>query len=299
MNIKFEVWQKNGELSFNFADIKASIENKVKEYEGAVFTEESKTAAKGEIASLRRLKKDVDDSRKEVKKLWMKPYLEFEDQVKQILDLVDKPICLIDGQVKAFEEKRITEKKAAIQATYNEVIGDMAEYLTLDKIYNPKWENATVKMSAIKKELIERIAAAYKDVQTISMMVSEAKGKALDIYKTTLDLSKAIGYINQYEAQKAEIMKKENERREQEEERNRQALRERIRAEERQRIVEEQKIRDDTVQEIKAVCVESAAPLMCDQSITAVYTVVGTPEELQELETALNTLGLYFERKNI
>jgi len=292
MNIKFEVQQKNGEISFNFTDIKEKIENKVKEYEGAIFTEESKATAKGEIASLRRLKKDIDDSRKEVKKRWMAPYLDFEERVKQLLGIVDKPICLIDGQVQAFEQKRISEKRDSIRSAYADLIGDMREFLPLEKIYNTKWENATVKMPAIKKEITERIAATYKEVQTIKMMESESTGKALEIYKSTLDLSEAVGYINRYESQKAEILRCDNESERREE-------RERIRAEERERIESEKKIREETIQEIKTVDMESAAPLVCDQSVTVIYTVVGTPEELRELETALTSLGLYYERKSV
>ena len=51
--------------------------------------------------------------------------------------------------------------------------------------------------------------------------------------------------------------------------------------------------------EIRSVDEESAAPLTAPDSHTAVYTVVGTDSELQELEMAMISLGLYYERKDV
>ena len=131
----------------------------------------------------------------------------------------------------------------------------------------------------------------------------------------SLSLPDALAYINRYETQKAETLRKEEERRRQEEERRHQAGIERIRAEERRRVAEEERIRREAVKEeeerirkeaekavkdeIRSVDEESAAPLTAPDSHTAVYTVVGTDSELQELEMAMISLGLYYERKDV
>lgn len=52
----------------NFDALEEQLDKKLDEYRGAVFTEDTKTIAKAEIASLRRLKKDIEDGRnKDVK----------------------------------------------------------------------------------------------------------------------------------------------------------------------------------------------------------------------------------------
>ena len=50
----------------------------------AIFTEDSKDIAKVEIASLRKLKKDIEDARKSAKKEWNKPFDLFEANMKPV-----------------------------------------------------------------------------------------------------------------------------------------------------------------------------------------------------------------------
>ena len=298
--LKFEVAQTNGIIKVNFEELEKGLKEKLSEYEGAVFTEESKTTAKGELANLRKLRKEIEDSRKQVKAEWMKPYDAFKLRVDGLLEIVDKPVNLIDRQLKEMEAVRVAKRKADIQALYDSVIGEMLEYLPLEKIYDPKWENASVKLPAVKKAIIEVIGKAYEEVTTIKNMDSEAVTKALKMYKRDLSLANAVKYINNYESQRLEFLRRE-------EEKKRDLEIERIRREERERVAQEQQIREEarreTVEEFKSVDAESAeiytgyyAP--ADKPKTVIYTIIGTEAELVELETALNSLGLYFERKD-
>ena len=198
----------------------------------------------------------------------------------------------------------MAKRKADIQALYDSVIGEMLEYLPLEKIYDSKWENASIKLPAVKKAMIEAIGKVYEAVTTIKNMDSEAITKALEMYKRDLNLANAVKYINNYESQRLEILRRE-------EEKKRDLEIERIRREERERVTQEQQIREDarreTVEQLKSVDEERAAayaPIYAPfsgpvKSKRVLYTVVGTEEELEELETALNSLGLYFERKDV
>lgn len=302
--LKFEVQQTNGIIKVNFEELERQLSEKMQEFEGAIFTKDSKQIAKGELANLRKLRKDIEDSRKLVKTEWLKPYDEFKLRVDKLLGIVDKPIALIDKQLKEMEEIRIANKKVEIQALYTDLIGETEEFIPLEKIYDKKWENASVKMAAIEKEMIEIIESVETAVFTIRNMSSEAVPKALEMYKSDLSLANAITYINNYESQKLEILRKEEERKRQEEERKRQIEIDRIRAEERTRIAEEQKLREavrkETVDELKTVDDnELKAYGYNNDTKRVIYTVVGTETELEEVEMALNSLGLYFERKDV
>ena len=164
----------------------------------------------------------------------MAPWDAFEPKAKELINLFDEPITLIDGQVKAFEEDRIAQKKALIEAIYTELVGDLADIIPLARIYNPKWENATTKEKAIREEVVAQATAARIALDTIRGMRSDAESKALDVYKQTLSLPEAIACINAYEAQKAEILRKKQERQREEE-------LERIRREEREKLEAERK----------------------------------------------------------
>ena len=108
--IQVIVNQQPGEIRFNYEDIKLTLQERLSIYKDAVVTEDGKTIAKKEVASLRRLKKEMDDRRKNVKKEWNEPYEEFNSKVQTLLSMIDEPILLIDSQVKAFDKKQKQEK---------------------------------------------------------------------------------------------------------------------------------------------------------------------------------------------
>lgn len=289
--LEFNVRQVAGEIAFDFETYKAVLEKNLAEYDNALFTEESKACARANLASLRKAKKDVMDTCKEIKAEWLKPYTEFEAKVKDLVACIDKPINLIDGQIKEMEEQRIASKKKEIEETYNNCVGDMVDYLPLARIYSKSWENATTKMSAIKKEMEEAANKAREAVATISGMESDSVPKALELYKMTLNLPEAISYVSKYEAQRMEILNRERE----------ESIA-RIRTEERERVAVEASIREETkkqtIETLKSVDEAAAAPLSSRESKKVLYTVVATEEELSEIEMAFNSLGIYFERKD-
>lgn len=296
-----------GTINTNFEEIEKQLAEEMKQYESIVFTEDSKAAARKTVAILRKKRKDIDDSRKAVKAKWLEPYNEFEARVKQMTAIVDKSIAYINEQVEAFEEKRLAERKTEIEQIYDEEIGDLSSFLPLYKIQDDKWFNASTTMKSIKADMLTAIANARAGKQAIEAMQSDIVPDALRKFQATLDLAGTLAYINQYEAQKAEILKREEERKKQEEERRIRAEIERAKEEERRKIADEERIkreaeeaaRAEVKKELTDINEDAAAPLAMPESIRAVYTVVGTEEELQELEMAMNSLGLYFERKNV
>ena len=300
-----------------FDEIEKALDAKLAEYKGAVFTEESKSIAKSEVANLRKLKKDFEDARKGVKKEWMKPYEDFEAKMKNLTEKIDEPICLIDSQLKDFERKRREERREKIKEIYQEIIGDMEEYCDLGRIYDTKWENATTTMRSIRESIATAVESARIAVSTISGMQSDAVEKALEIYKDSQDMAKAVAYINNYEQQKAEIMRREEERRRQEEERRRLAEEKRIRVAEREAIEREARIREQARQEAEARESQAArqeaavAPLETEKSggddvmpfvqpdtRTVFYHVVASDEDIQAIDMALDSIGVYYERRD-
>lgn len=234
-HIETVITQKSAEITCNFDQVKEAIKERLAEYEGITFTEESKAYAKKDVASLRKEKKSLQDKLTAEKKRYMEPWERFEVQAKALISIYDEPINVISGQLQAFEEERIAKKKHLITQLYEETVEDsIKEYAPLPRIYDKKWENATAKEKEIKKALSEVSARIQTDIHTIQLMDSDAVLKALELYKKDLSLSSAVGYIHHYENQKKEIAAKEQERiRREEEERIRRAERERLLAQQR------------------------------------------------------------------
>lgn len=300
--IKLAVEQVAGKITFNYKETKAFLQEKLEEYNGAVFTDETMDIAKRERAALRKLKTQMDSERKKVKNAWMAPYTEFEAQVKELLKLVDKPVDAIDKQVKEYEEKKKQEKLATCKKIYSEEIGDMVEILSFERIFDSKWLNATTTLKTIREDVYHIVSNTKTQIETIKMMNSDAVEKALEIYRETLDITKAVAHINQYEATKREVEEKERKRREAEEQRRLEAERERIREEERARIRQEEEIKQaakqEAVEELKEVSAETKeSNVILPESKTVLYAITGTHEELAELEVTMTSLGICFERK--
>ena len=212
--IRVNVEQKNGVIGFNFEEIKEKLNSELEIYKNMIFTEDSKAEAKKTIASLRKLKKSVNDKKLEVKKSFMIPYTNFEAQVKELDNLIDEPINFINNQVEEFERRRVEEKKSLISEIYTEIMAEHVEasgYLPLQRIYDSKWENATTTKKAITEAIAERVDHVEKDLGIIRSMGSEFEDKGIEKYKATLELSDAIEVMNQYQKQKEEILRRQEE----------------------------------------------------------------------------------------
>lgn len=298
------ITQESAKISCNFDQVEQAIKGTLAEFEGVVFTEDSKTYAKKQVASLRKQKKEFQENLRDAKNEYMAPWNEFETQAKNLIALYDKPINSINGQVQAFEEKRVREKKAEIEAAYNELVpDDLQDYIPLECIYGAKWDNATTNMKTVRKEISEAVTKTQSEISVISSMGSDKVQEALDLYMANRNLAAAVKYISDYEARKKEILAQQERREAERAEALRREEIEKIRREERARIAEEERIRKEAkreaVEEIKTVDEAAAAPLAGNQSMKVVYTVVATQEEIQEIEMAFNSLGIYFERKDV
>lgn len=252
-NTQAVITMEEAKVSCNFEQVEAAIQETLAEYKGAVFTEDSRAYAKKVVAGLRAQKKTFQDNLREEKKRYMLPWDEFEAEARRLIAMYDEPIGLINGQVQAFEEKRIAEKRDLIKQVYSEaVLDDLKKYIPLDRIYMPRWENATVKEKEIRRELSELAERTGKDIGTIKETGSEAAPRALSMYKESLDISEAISYINAYDRQKQEILAKEQERRRAEEE-------ERIRSAERERLLAEMRAQEEKEEALRQAESEKAA----------------------------------------
>lgn len=287
--IRVNVEQKNGVIGFNFEEIKEKLNSELEIYKNMIFTEDSKTEAKKTIASLRKLKKSVNDKKLEVKKSFMIPYTNFEAQVKELDNLIDEPINFINNQVEEFERKRVEEKKALISEIYTEIMAEHVEasgYLPLQRIYDSKWENATTTKKAITEAISERVDHVEKDLCIIRSMESEFEDKGIVKYKETLELSNAIEIMNQYQKQKEEILRR------QEEEAKRKAEEEARKASEADSVI------DTPMQEAPVTQTAPEEKFIEPKPVnnSIVYEIIADPFQIVQLEAQMRSLEIKYRR---
>lgn len=177
------------EIQWNNEELKAEISNKMQEYKTLVFTEEEIKDAKKDRANLNKLKNAFEDERKRIKKLCMDPYDRFESQVKEITSLIEEPIRLIDSQIKEVEQQKKKQKRKEVEELFGSIGFQL--FVTLDKIWDEKWLNATVSLSKIEEQMKSRMYQIGEDVATIQRL-PEFSFEAMEVYKSTLNLSMAI-----------------------------------------------------------------------------------------------------------
>lgn len=185
------------ELSFsevviaNFDELKQQLQEKAKQYESHIYTEGQVSGAKKDLAMLRKFTKALSDERIRIKKECLKPYEEFEAKIKELDAIVQEPISQIDKQVKFFEEETKAAKKKDIEEMWKNTEIQLPIPLTLEQIFNEKWLNVSVKMPAIEKEIYEKLQQIKNELETLSNLPDFAF-EAIEVYKTTLDINKAI-----------------------------------------------------------------------------------------------------------
>lgn len=204
--IPVQVTGNIGTIEDNLDAVELSIREKVQEYAAVVVTEDTVKDGKKFLADIRKEKKVLDDERKAIKSRWMAPYEEFEKRAKRIIGLYDEPVKMINSQLAEFEEQRRVAKRQEIEAAYDSVKGELADWLPLDKIYNPKWENATYSAKKVREDMELVFSQMEISISTIKSMESEFEQDALRVLKETGSLQSAVAEINELQKQKERFM---------------------------------------------------------------------------------------------
>lgn len=182
-------------IGFNFEELKAELTARLDYYNSLVVTEDTVKEGKAERAKLSKLREAVETKRKEVKREYMAPYTDFENKVKELVAIIDAPIAAIDGQLKAFDDLRREEKRAEIQKTYAALVpAEMQTILPLERIFDPKWLNATMKIKAVEEGLTTMVQQTEDDLQVLDMVEPEFAAAVRARYMETLNIGAALRY---------------------------------------------------------------------------------------------------------
>ena len=189
MEFKVNEYQLPDKLTFNYEELKQELTEKVNEYKTLIYSDEQIKEAKADRASLNKLKAALNDERIRREKEYMIPFNDFKTKVNEIIGIIDKPISVIDRQVKEYEDKKKAEKLESVKKLWEET--EKPEGLTFDKVFDEKMLNASYNMAHIKQKFADDIKRFERDLETLANL-PEFGFEATEVYKTTLDINKAI-----------------------------------------------------------------------------------------------------------
>lgn len=196
-------------IEFNYGELKAEMTERLKYYNNLVVSENSIKSAKADKANLNKLIAAIESERKEVKRRCLEPYNDFEAKCKELVMLVKAPVVAIDNQIKEFENIKKQEKYDELKFCFDNYIGDMADIIKFDKILNPKWGNATLKIDTLKAEIEDNIDRIKKELETLNTEYADKPYKAAVIteYCKAYSTSQALVYAAQLQREE-EMQKK-------------------------------------------------------------------------------------------
>ena len=313
-------------IDWNKEELEEKVRSIVSAYKNLVYTENTVSDAKSDRATLGKILNEIEDRRKLVKRKCMEPYEVFESDLKDVTVLIKEQISIIDGQVKEYENSVKEEKKARLQDVYAETIGELAEILPFERVFEAQYLNVSFKESKAATEIQEKIQRTKSDLAAIDALDSKYKLNAKDVYVRTLDMSRAmaenarlIKFEEQMEADRKRKAEEEERRRaeaearakEAEERRHQEAERISVERAEREKALAEQQAQEERASESgcnapvpdKTADVQSEKPaekpaekeaLPEEKKYKATFYAIGTLQQLKDLQEYMKEHNIQF-----
>ena len=176
-------------IEANFEETKAWLTENLEPLRTMAVTAESMSQAKQYRAAVRKVSARINESRKMAKAAALEAYSSFESKCKELTALCEETANALDVQIKAMEEAVKQEKKNRLDAYFAQVVGDMAEWLTFDDCFNPKWLNATYAEGTAQADICAVIDKCRADLSAIWALHSDFETTLLEEYTRTRNIS--------------------------------------------------------------------------------------------------------------
>ena len=293
---------RNTPITANFDEMKTALIELTAPYKGMIVSEDAISSAKADRAKIRKAESGIDEYRKRIKRVYNEQFSEFEDKCKELTGICKEASDNLDTQIKQFEEEKKQVKLAELEAYYQSLDKKYPDYMDYNRVFNPKWGNATYKMETAKEEIESYVNSVDVNVAYVRSLNDEFEAVMLDALKQGKSVSEAMGISLRLKEQKEyqERKKKEAEeraRREAEiEARAREAL-ERAAEAERQKYAPIPDVEGDEM--IRRTILEPEAPVAQSGYVdTEIHTVKlwvsGTKEQLAELSDLMHLAGVTY-----
>lgn len=175
-------------ISANFDETKAWLTENLEPLRTMAVTPESMSQCKQYRASIRKVRDRIDESRKLAKAAAMEAYSDFETKCKELTALCDEAANALDVQIKAMENAAKEEKRLRLMDYFAKTVGDMAEWISFDDCFNPKWLNATYAENTAQSDMCAAIDRCRADLNAIRALGSPFETELLAEYRTTRNI---------------------------------------------------------------------------------------------------------------
>lgn len=174
----------------NFEDVKKEITEISNTYKDIVLTDENEKEIKEIRAKLNKVKKAIDDRRKEKEKelkAIYEPLKKESDELIAIIDIAEKNIA------KQLDEKKAKEqelKAVEILEYWNSKESKYKDSINYDLAFNPSWLNKTYEMKKVKEDIDHIFSKVEQDMECIEYSVKDEKIRNTVVYVYNMNIDK-------------------------------------------------------------------------------------------------------------
>lgn len=174
-------------INANFEEVKASLIETMEKYKGIVVTEDGLKDCKATQKDLAKIRRDIDTYRKLIKKEMTSPITEFENECKELIDLVKETETPILEGIAIYDEKRRQEKIDYISDNITIAVSEVG----LNEKYAARLKVNDIKftLNTSLKSIREDINEKAKNLKALQIAEEEKIASDISIIETTVQAS--------------------------------------------------------------------------------------------------------------
>ena len=177
-------------IKTNFEEVKESLKRNLEKYENTIVTEDNLKDCKAMQKELAGLRNQVDNKRKEVKRVLEAPIKEHDKETKELIAIIEEVEKPIKEGIKVFDNKRREEKRKFADVK----IFEICQKLNLEKKYADQLTvlDKYLNLSASAKSVVEDIeqrAEALKQQQNMDKVKAEMVKANIESALETVNLT--------------------------------------------------------------------------------------------------------------
>lgn len=190
-------------IQWNKEEIKQGVIAITAKYTNLIYSEEQIKEAKKDRAKLNALKKIINEKRISIKNEFMSPYLLFDSEVKEIVELIDLPIKSIDGQVKQYELEVKKKKQEDLELYFTEASKEIKDFLVFNDVFDQKYLNTSFSLKRAKEDILKKIQNIKTSLNTLEEIDDEqCRLVAVSCFKKSLNIQQALDSVNRLKEEK-------------------------------------------------------------------------------------------------
>lgn len=186
----------------NLSEVEEWVKRQTANDRNLVVTSENEEEVKARCAELNKLTEQIEAKRKQVKKAYQAPLALFESKCKAVVAALQEPKDHLWGQIKAADERRKDEKRAALLQHYREAIGDNYGYTPWERIEKSAWLTKGARLETVYKELDEIAEGVRADIEAITNVAGNDSAALLVEYKRGKTLTEVLKYYEVLKTQR-------------------------------------------------------------------------------------------------